>query len=121
MTRLRQGFGGQGGEADISRPLAEVLGELVRLAEQLMAKPYLIIAKRDALDALEREVEGWIAMPVEDVRLVDERAAWLIKALRKIGAAGNDAERAPWRDLAIILTEHAMAALAAALAVRPSP
>lgn len=110
-----------GGDQIIPRPLAEVLGELVRLAEQLLAKPYLLMAKREQLDALAGEVKAWIKRPPNGARVIDERAIWLVDCVRHVCEASSDAERGAWSDLAMVLTEHAMAALAAALAVRPSP
>ncbi len=105
---------------DIPRPLAEVLGDLVALAERVLQKPYLGVTRIDLLAA---EVEAWIRRPADGARLIDERAAWLIHALRQVGSLSATPERARWHDLAITLTEHAMASLAAALDAerRPSP
>lgn len=111
-------------DGPVPRPLADVLGDLVRLAEQLLERPYVVIGKAAEIDALDAEVKAWIRRPAEGARIIDERAAWLITALRAVvGAGATHRTRGAWHDLAVVLAEHATEMLAAALdaAERPTP
>lgn len=109
----------------IPRPLSIVLSDVVALAELVLARPRLTFVPRDRLDTLAGEVAHWIARPCEGERIIDERAAWLMQALRHgIDPAGiPPATRAAWRDLATVLTAQAKACLHEALQadLRPAP
>jgi hypothetical protein len=113
------------GASSIPRPLSIVLGDVVTLAELVLKRPRLNFIPRDRLDTLAAEVAHWIARPCDGVRIIDDRATWLMQALRReLDPAGMPAaSRAAWRELAMVLTEQAMACLIEALEAdrRPTP
>lgn len=109
----------------IPRPLSIVLIDVVALAEKMLTRPRFTFVPRDRIDTLAAEVAHWIARPCEGVRIIDDRAAWLMQALRReIESAGvPPATRTAWRDLAVVLTEQTKACLHEALQadLRPAP
>lgn len=104
----------------IPRPLAEVLGHLVGVAGRLVDKPWMLITLATELDAIEIEIAAWIRRPAEGVRLIDDRAAWLILAVRAAGNTSGE-ERDGWAKLAGYLLEHVRGVLARAIEARPTP
>jgi hypothetical protein len=106
--------------AAMPRPIVEVLDDIVENCTDLLEQPHRIMTRGTVLTALAAEVEAWIRRPVEGVRLIDERTAWLIQATRAVCNTKGE-ERGQWRKLARDLLDHATTCFARSLEVRPSP
>lgn len=103
---------------DIPRPDRVVLDDLVRLAGDIVTRPAVRAAQWQRVAAIGAEVDAAIRRPADSVRVVDDEAAMLVKALdRMVRAPGSvaDPQYLKWAQLAGVLlaSVHAAAARAA--------